>query len=130
MHEVFYFTHSELEAADIIVTSNELGLQALEFTGEEAYIKIYRGDSNNTGTYFKWFDITNDNTIAYDEVDLAVLEEYNPNFRGMISFHFSNFSFVRDFLKSIIIRYGGWAGCDDNWQRKYYEDNIDEMNCF
>jgi len=130
MEEIFYFTKNEVNASQIKEICLENGLYYVEILGLDIHVKVYTKLGNEFGEYFKWYDVTNANDIDYLEENLVILEEYQPKVKIMISFHVRNFPLVIRLLKAVMDKYEGWAGCDDVWEKKYYADDIYEMNCF
>jgi hypothetical protein len=127
MHEVFYYNREHLNIVQIIKVCAKHNLLCYQTSD---YLQVYSTPDNDYDEYCKLYDIGDMDGIVYSDENIAILEQYQPKTHLMLSFRYHNFPFTVQVLKAVMTEHGGWAGCDDEWEKRYDVHNVHEMWCF
>jgi len=148
MEDIFYFSKETVSLADINALAVEIGYRCqhvsdvtgthLKILIDDFFTRLSQQKQQDTSQpsislqqdFWLWSDWGADYDLSSIEpANLRRILDYQPKSSFVVSYHPLALSNLRVFLKRVLSSYGGWAGCDDNWEVVYDRNSVDLLQC-
>lgn len=140
LEDVFYFTRDPVTLAEIARIAVSLGFTPWHAPPEapSAVLRLGYGSERNREVlsrdgssrvctvekqdYVEWSEWHDWDSL--EPADRRRIEEYQPESSFCVSLHADALPQVRELLKAVLQRFGGWEGADEEWDRTYEADTV------
>jgi hypothetical protein len=127
MEDLFFFTKSDISYKDLEeqAENTKYRTELFDESISDSFLRIYIDDRR----FWDWGKLEGDHGVTFDPKAEKKISEFQPSSAFIISYHVDTLPNLASFLKSILRRYGGWVGCDDDLETIYTVDDIDGLKC-